>query len=128
MKNEKNHESVTGFYLNTQLLWPTPVILTPSPKFIHRMRLQIASLILKAAKNSAYKRVLLRAVQEGKDIEDAADRVLVNFGTEILKYTSAEESQLKLMHACLSILTKLLKKARKLISLYKEAGVDPDRY
>ena len=66
------------------------------------------SLILKAAKNSAYKKLLLRAVQEGKDIEDAADRVLVNFGTEILKYVRGRVSTE--VDARLSILTKLLKR------------------
>ena len=84
------------------------------------------SLILKAAKNSAYKKLLLRAVQEGKDIEDAADRVLVNFGTEILKYVRGRVSTE--VDARLSFDTdKTVEKARKLISLYKEAGVDPDR-
>ena len=84
------------------------------------------SLILKAAKNPAYKKLLLRAVQEGKDIEDAADRVLVNFGTEILKYVRGRVSTE--VDARLSFDTdKTVEKARKLISLYKEAGVDPDR-
>ena len=44
------------------------------------------SLILKASKDPAYRAFLTEAVENSVSLEDAADRVLVNFGAEILKY------------------------------------------
>ena len=43
------------------------------------------SLILKASKEPAYQAFLTEAVENSVSLEDAADRVLVNFGAEILK-------------------------------------------
>lgn len=84
------------------------------------------SLILKAANNPKYKALLVRAVKDSKDIEDAADRVLVNFGTEILKYIPGRVSTE--VDARLSFdVEKTVEKARKIISLYKEAGIGPER-
>ncbi len=84
------------------------------------------SLILKAANNPTYKELLLRAIKEGSNLEDAADRVLVNFGTEILKFVPGRVSTE--VDARLSFDTdKTVEKARTLISLYEAAGISRER-
>ena len=50
------------------------------------------SLILKASKDPAYRAFLTEAVENSVSLEDAAARVLVNFGAEILKYVKGRVS------------------------------------
>lgn len=50
------------------------------------------SLILKASKEPAYQAFLTEAVENSVSLEDAADRVLVNFGAEILKHVKGRVS------------------------------------
>lgn len=84
------------------------------------------SLILKAAKDPAYKHLLVDAIEKACCVEDAADRVLVNFGAEILKHIEGRVSTEA--DAALSFdADKTINKARKLIALYKEKGIDPNR-
>ncbi len=84
------------------------------------------SLILKATSNPHYLPLIEKAIEEGKDLDDAADRVIVNFGCEILKYIPGRVSTE--VDARLSFDTpKTIAKARRLIELYKEAGIDPSR-
>lgn len=84
------------------------------------------SLILKAAKEPTYANLLAEAVQKANSLEDAADRVLVNFGAEILNHVNGRVSTEA--DAALSFDTeKTILKAKKLIALYKEKGIDPQR-
>lgn len=69
------------------------------------------SLILKASKDPAYRAFLTEAVENSVSLEDAADRVLVNFGAEILSFD----------------VEKTIAKARRLIELYEEKGIDRER-
>ena len=50
------------------------------------------SLILKASKDPAYRAFLTEAVENSVSLEDAADRVLVNFGAEIIKHVKGRVS------------------------------------
>jgi len=85
------------------------------------------SLITKAAVMPAYSKLIDDAVAEGKgDLSLAMDKVSVNFGIEITKivpgYVSTE------VDARLSFDTEAtIAKARKLIELYKEKGIDKSR-
>lgn len=85
------------------------------------------SLITKAAVMPKYAKLIDDAVEGGKgDLSLAMDKVSVNFGIEITKivpgYVSTE------VDARLSFDTKAtIEKARKLIELYKEKGIDKSR-
>lgn len=85
------------------------------------------SLITKAAVMPNYSKLIDDAVAGGKgDLSLAMDKVSVNFGIEITKivpgYVSTE------VDARLSFDTEAtIKKARKLIELYKEKGIDKSR-
>lgn len=84
------------------------------------------SLILKASKDPAYRAFLTEAVENSVSLEDAADRVLVNFGAEILKYVKGRVSTE--VDARLSFdVEKTIVKARRLIELYQEKGIDKER-
>ena len=83
------------------------------------------SLILKASKDPAYRAFLTEAVENSVSLEDAADRV-VNFGAEILKYVKGRVSTE--VDARLSFdVEKTIVKARRLIELYQEKGIDKER-
>mmetsp|Transcript_4562 Transcript_4562/g.11078 ORF Transcript_4562/g.11078 Transcript_4562/m.11078 type:complete len:329 (-) Transcript_4562:257-1243(-) len=85
------------------------------------------SLITKAAVMPEYQKFIDDAIEYAKgDLSLAMDKVSVNFGTEITKivpgYVSTE------VDARLSFDTEAtIEKARQLISLYKEAGIDKSR-
>mmetsp|Transcript_14821 Transcript_14821/g.21874 ORF Transcript_14821/g.21874 Transcript_14821/m.21874 type:complete len:324 (+) Transcript_14821:168-1139(+) len=84
------------------------------------------SLILKAAGMKQYAKLVDNAVAGEKELSKIMDKVAVNFGTEITKivpgYVSTE------VDARLSFDTEAtIAKARNLIELYKEAGVDKSR-
>mmetsp|Transcript_12361 Transcript_12361/g.31163 ORF Transcript_12361/g.31163 Transcript_12361/m.31163 type:complete len:324 (+) Transcript_12361:154-1125(+) len=85
------------------------------------------SLITKAAVMPAYSKLIDDAVEGGKgDLSLAMDKVSVNFGIEITKivpgYVSTE------VDARLSFDTEAtIEKARALIELYKEKGIDKSR-
>lgn len=84
------------------------------------------SLILKAAKDPAYEALLFSAVENSVSLEDAADRVLVNFGAEILKHVKGRVSTE--VDARLSFDTaKTIAKAKRLIDLYQKSGVSKER-
>lgn len=85
------------------------------------------SLIYKAATMDAYSKLVDDAIAYGKgDVSTVMDKLAVNFGVEITKivpgYVSTE------VDARLSFDTEgTITKARKIIELYKEAGVDKSR-
>jgi len=85
------------------------------------------SLIYKAAEDERYSKLIDDAIAYGKgDLATIMDRVAVNFGTEITKivpgYVSTE------VDARLSFdIDATVQKARRLIELYKEVGVDKSR-
>lgn len=84
------------------------------------------SLIYKAAGMKQYAKLVEDAIAGEKDLSKIMDKVAVNFGTEITKivpgYVSTE------VDARLSFDTEAtIAKARSLIELYKEAGVDKNR-
>lgn len=85
------------------------------------------SLIYKAATMSQYAKLVDDAVAYGKgDLEVVMDKLAVNFGAEITKivpgYVSTE------VDARLSFDTDAtVKKARRIIELYKEVGIDKSR-
>jgi transaldolase len=92
------------------------------------------SLILAAAKLPAYQKLIDAAVAFGKSkssnleeqAENAMDRLLVEFGTEILKIVPGRVSTE--VDAAFSFDAEATKaKARQIIALYKEQGVDKDR-
>ncbi len=95
------------------------------------------SLILAAAKNPAYLRLIDEALEssekslpdgfsEAELIEEAVDQVSVFFGREILKIISGRVSTE--VDARLSFDSEAtVKKARKLIDLYKKFGIDKNR-
>ena len=95
------------------------------------------SLILAAAKNPNYIKLIDEALEssieslsgdysESELIQEAIDRVSVLFGREILKIISGRVSTE--VDARLSFDTEAtLKKARKLINLYKDLGIDKER-
>lgn len=85
------------------------------------------SLIFKAATMPEYAHLVNDAVEYGKgDVEVIMDKLAVNFGAEITKivpgYVSTE------VDARLSFETEAtIEKARRIIELYKEAGIDKSR-
>ena len=92
------------------------------------------SLILKAAQLSDYQPLIEQAIEYAKSqsqdkktqIEDTCDMLAVNIGKEILKVVPGRISTE--VDACLSYDTEgSIKKARKLIKLYNDAGVSNDR-
>ena len=95
------------------------------------------SLILAAAKNPAYIKFIDEALESAKEslgeefsetelIKEAIDKVSVFFGREILKIISGRVSTE--VDARLSFDTEAtVKKARKLITLYENLGIDKDR-
>ena len=92
------------------------------------------SLILKAAQLSDYQPLIEQAIEYAKSqsqdkktqIEDTCDMLAVNIGKEILKMVPGRISTE--VDACLSYDTEgSIKKARKLIKLYNDAGVSNDR-
>ncbi len=104
---------------------------------IKRLRPQDAttnpSLIYKAAGDEKYRPLLEHAVknanknlEESEKIQDIIDRLAVNFGIEILKLVPgvvSTEVDARLSFDYDATITK----ARKLIKLYEEAGVDRER-
>ena len=95
------------------------------------------SLILAAAKNPDYVKLIDEALKSSKEslldgfsqnelIQEAIDQVSVFFGKEILKIISGRVSTE--VDARLSFDTQAtVKKARKLINLYKSFGIDKER-
>jgi len=92
------------------------------------------SLILAASQLPAYKHLVDEAIAYGKahgkdthhKVEIALDKLAVNFGIEILKLVPGRVSTE--VDARLSFDTEAnIKKARELIALYKEAGIDKER-
>ncbi len=95
------------------------------------------SLILAAAKNPDYIKLIDQALESSKEslpdgfsdtelIQEAVDQVSVFFGKEILKIISGRVSTE--VDARLSFDTEAtVRKARKLINLYKDFGIDKER-
>ncbi len=89
------------------------------------------SLILQAAKQPQYQHLIADALSKfthnGKvDIEQVCDQLIVNFGCEILKHIPGRISSE--VDARLSFDTQAsIKKGRKLISLYEQAGIKRER-
>lgn len=87
------------------------------------------SLILKSAKEEQYSYLLNSAIQKTDDpsnITDICDRLIVNFGCEILKHIPGRISSE--VDARLSFDTQAsIEKGQKLISMYEEAGVPRER-
>jgi len=92
------------------------------------------SLILQATQKPQYKHLIDDAIafgkKRGKDVEDqvgwAMDKLLVNFGVEILKIIPGRVSTE--VDAQLSFNTKgTIDKALRLIALYEEAGINKER-
>jgi transaldolase len=92
------------------------------------------SLLLAAAKKSAYSKVIDEAVKYGKEkgedldsqVDNALDRLLVEFGKEILKIVPGRVSTE--VDARFSFDTKAtIEKALHIIELYKDLGIDKSR-
>jgi transaldolase len=84
------------------------------------------SLILKSAKDARYRNLLTAALAKASSFEDAVDRVLVNFGSEILQNVPGRISTE--VDARLSFDTEAtVAKARRIIELYREKGIAPSR-
>lgn len=85
------------------------------------------SLLLKVAQDSAYSEIIDRAVATANgDLIDAVDNFAVDIGVEILKIIPGRVSTE--VDARLSFDTQAtVEKARKLISLYKDRGIEKDR-
>src|SRR5690348_1034828 len=92
------------------------------------------SLIFSASQLPQYKHLVENAIEygkaHGKDVNEqtlvALDKLAVNFGVEILKLVPGRVSTE--VDARLSFDTEAnIKKARELIALYKEAGIDKSR-
>jgi transaldolase len=92
------------------------------------------SLILAASQNSAYNHLIDEAIKYAKSkggsleeqVENAMDKVVVNFGLEILKIVPGRVSTE--LDARLSFDTEAtIKKARQIIQLYKDAGISSER-
>jgi transaldolase len=90
--------------------------------------------LLAAAKNPAYAKVIDEAVKYGKEkgedldsqVDNALDRLLVEFGKEILKIVPGRVSTE--VDARFSFDTKAtIEKALHIIELYKELGIDKSR-
>ena len=86
------------------------------------------SLILKAVQKPEYRPLLEKAVSEsnGASVEEIVDRLLIAFGTEILKFVPGRVSTE--IDAALSFDTEAtVAKGRELIALYEAAGVKRER-
>ena len=86
------------------------------------------SLILKAVQKPEYRPLLDKAVQDnpGLSIDEVVDRLLIAFGTEILKFVPGRVSTE--IDAALSFDTEAtVAKGRELIALYEAAGVSRER-
>lgn len=86
------------------------------------------SLILKAIQKKEYQPLLDKALQDypTANLEDTLDRLLVNFGQEILKIVPGRVSTE--VDARLSFDTSAtVERAKKIIHFYKEAGIDKAR-
>ncbi len=86
------------------------------------------SLILKAVQKAEYKPLLEKAVRDNPDAStgDVIDKLLIAFGTEILKIIPGRVSTE--IDAKLSFDTEgNVAKGRELIKLYEEAGIDRER-
>ncbi|NML62468.1 transaldolase [Massilia sp. RP-1-19] len=86
------------------------------------------SLILKAVQKPEYRPLLDKAVQDnpGLSIDEVVDRLLIAFGTEILKFVPGRVSTE--IDAALSFDTEAtVAKGRELIALYQAAGVSRER-
>jgi transaldolase len=86
------------------------------------------SLILKAVQKPEYGPLLEKAVSEsnGASVEEIVDRLLIAFGTEILKFVPGRVSTE--IDAALSFDTEAtVAKGRELIALYEAAGVKRER-
>ena len=86
------------------------------------------SLILKAVQKPEYRPLLDKAVQDnpGLSIDEVVDRLLIAFGTEILKFVPGRVSTE--IDAALSFDTDAtVAKGRELIALYEAAGVSRER-
>lgn len=93
------------------------------------------SLILQAAQKEEYKKLIVNAIEYAKNInstnpqdivELAFDKLLVNFGSEILKIVPGRVSTE--VDARLSFdISGSVQKARKLIEMYEEVGISKDR-
>ena len=85
------------------------------------------SLILAASQLPQYKHLIDEAIKKSKgETHEALDRIFVNFGVEILKIVPGRVSTE--VDARLSFdIEGSIKKARHLISLYEEAGIDRKR-
>jgi transaldolase len=86
------------------------------------------SLILKAVQKPEYRPLLDKAVQDnpGLSIDEVVDRLLISFGTEILKFVPGRVSTE--IDAALSFDTEAtVAKGRELIALYEQAGVSRER-
>lgn len=89
------------------------------------------SLILQAAKLPQYQHLLTDAISQYEtqgqiDINDVCDQLIVNFGCEILKHIPGRISSE--VDARLSFdMQASIEKGRKLIDLYKQAGINKER-
>lgn len=85
------------------------------------------SLILQAAQLPQYQQLVADAISKaGPDMDAICDQLIVNFGCEILKSIPGRISTE--VDARLSFDTKAsVSKAKKIIELYQQAGVDKDR-
>ena len=86
------------------------------------------SLILKAVQKPEYRPLLDKAVQDNPNlsIDEVVDRLLIAFGTEILKFVPGRVSTE--IDAALSFDTEAtVAKGRELIALYEAAGVSRER-
>ncbi len=89
------------------------------------------SLILQAAKLPQYQHLLVDAINKSEEqgllnTNDVCDQLIVNFGCEILKHIPGRISSE--VDARLSFDTQAsIEKGRKLIALYKKAGIDRSR-
>lgn len=86
------------------------------------------SLILKAVQKPEYRPLLDKAVQDNPklSIDGVVDRLLISFGTEILKFVPGRVSTE--IDAALSFDTEAtVAKGRELIALYEAAGVSRER-
>jgi len=114
----RRHSTVvadTGDFETMRLFRPTDATTNPS-------------LILKAVQQDAYRHLLERVVRDhqGASTEDLLDRLLVAFGTEILKIVPGRVSTE--VDARLSFDTQAnIDRARRLIALYADAGIDRER-
>ena len=88
------------------------------------------SLILKAAELPAYARLVEEAIDWGREtrapVGEVTDRIAVNFGAELTTIVPGRVSTE--VDADLSFDTEaMIAKARKIIGLYRERGIGPDR-